>query len=198
MPSLYWIDLNASFPVGGLISSDLYRSVSVPDGQWANMGAFWTDKDLTVLYSIGGDGGTVTPPPTNKLPSYNATSQSWTNVSVQGGDFAGLTRNFASSATASTGGQSLGFLTGGADAVTPTGMVSFDASNVSSPQWRNESYAPGMVSTAMSYVRFGKQGVLVAVGGATDVCQPPNSLFFLPERPVTVLTLVGCRAERHV
>ena len=174
--ALYWINLNASFPVNGLILTDWYDSISAPGDQWANTGAYWTDKDLTTLYSIGGHKGADSTA-TNKLSSFNATTQSWFNTTVEGGNFNSLSRNFASSATTSTSGLGLGFLTGGLEATAnPQGMIRFDASDPSFLSWQNETYAPHLVGATMQYVRFGNKGILVVVGGYEDVC-PTKTLW---------------------
>ena len=107
----------------------------------------------------------VDPIRTNTLDSYNATSQSWLNVTVIGGKYGGFARTFASSATTATSGLSFGFLTGGEGKVLPQGMISFDASDLSSLSWRNETYAPPISGATMQYVRFGNKGILVVVGG---------------------------------
>lgn len=126
-----------------------------------------------MLYSVGGFGN-LNQTPSSNLTAYNATSQSWSNVTAQGGNFNFFPRNFASTAASSTSGLGLGFLSGGLETKpnSPQGMVRFDASNPAAPSWKNETYAPRLVGATMQYVRFGNKGVLVAIGGYVGVCPP--------------------------
>ncbi|KAG8530384.1 uncharacterized protein KY384_004886 [Bacidia gigantensis] len=146
---LYWLNLNASFVVDGLISQDILHPTEVPGAQGSGEGTFFTDADSTTMYSFGGVRGPNNTDCTNTVGSYNATSQTWANMSVSGGNFNGLDRTFTGSATTSTAGLGLSFVTGGLDDTPgPKGM------NV-----------PPLVGATMQYVRLGSSYVLIAVGG---------------------------------
>ena len=67
-------------------------------------------------------------------------------------------------ASSSLGGGSKSWLAGGTNWL--PGMVTFDATAPSSPTWTNTTTGvPYFLGSTTVYVRFGKQGVLVSVGG---------------------------------
>ena len=169
------MNLNSSIPVNTFISASNYESVGAPGMQWRNTGAFWTDKNLTTLYSVGGYDDGFNNTARNTITSYNASSQAWSNVSVAGGNFNFGARNAAVPARSTTSGQALGFLTGGPDDPS-RGLLRFDGSDSSSLTWRNETNAPHLFGATMQYVRFGNKGMLVAFGGYLDVSPDENAL----------------------
>ncbi|KAL9632548.1 MAG: hypothetical protein Q9164_005258 [Protoblastenia rupestris] len=168
-PELFWLDLNASFPVDTIISESILHSDRVPGLQWQGQGAFFTDIDLTTIYSFGGfnewdDQFQST------VETFITTSQIWANSTIGGGAFNNRDRSFSASATTATSGLGLSFTSGGFNPDNPKGMIRFDVSSPISPTWRNETKGvPPLVGATMQYARFGDQGVLIAVGGYKDV-----------------------------
>lgn len=139
----------------------------VPGSDWQGNGAFFTDRLLTTMYHFAGyadsDNATV--------QSFNATLQTWANVSVSGGSLNYMSRGGAAFATSSTSGLGLGFISGGSDAQTLPGLITFNASDPSALSWTNETQGtPHLDLGTMQYARFGDKGVLIAFGGYTDVC----------------------------
>ena len=176
--------MKTSFPVDTTVSTTNLRSLPAQGSQYGLQGAFFADKNLTTIYSFGAfqDGNDTTEIST--LETFNAISQKWSNTTVSGGSFNGLSRSFSSSATTATSGLGLSFITGGLDvAAEPQGMIRFDASNPDSVQWRNETQdVPHMVGATMQYARFGIQGVLIVTGGYLDVSLPSVFLERLPTK----------------
>ena len=168
-PELFWLDLNESFPVDTVISASILQSDRVQGFQWQGQGAFFTDIDLTTIYSFGGfnewDGQFQ-----NTVETFNTTSQTWANTTIGGGAFNNRDRSFSTSATTATSGLGLSFTSGGFNKANPKGMIRFDVSNPTAPKWTNETKdVPPLVGATMQYARFGDQGVLIAVGGYNDV-----------------------------
>lgn len=98
------------------------------------------------------------------VSSFNATTQTWVNVSVTGGSFNTVKRGGASSATTSTSGLGLSLITGGFDSDTPPGMIVFDASDLSALTWADKTKgAPHLdIGTAICTIR--QQGSLDCFG----------------------------------
>ena len=110
---------------------------------------------------------------TNTLESFNTTSQTWSNVSVEDRDhsLSNVTKQpigayLSSSATTSTSGLGLGFAIGGGRETVSSGMLVLDASDPKNLFWTNETDgAPILSGAEMQYARYGKKGVLIAFGG---------------------------------
>ena len=115
---------------------------------------------------------------TDTLESFNATTQTWSTVSVIDADqnLSNVTYNpigahLSSSATTSTSGLGLGFAVGGNYTEAPSGIIVLDASNPDSLSWTNETDGVPILSGGeMQYARYGKKGVLIAFGGYSAVC----------------------------
>lgn len=106
------------------------------------------------------------------VQSFNVTTQTWSNASVSGGALNTMTRAGAVTATSSSTGLGLGFITGGSDGNTPPGLVTFNASNPSSLTWTNDTQGtPHIALGNMQYARFGSEGILIAFGGYSNVWQ---------------------------
>lgn len=166
---LYWLDLNTSFPVDGMISSNNLRSTPAPaDSQWRGTGVFFTDSTQTSLYSFGGfiDDNSEH----NSTWLFNSSSSKWSNETVAGGAFNKLNRDASMHASTTNSAQGLSFVNGGWNSI--PGMVVFNASDPHRLSWTNQTRedVPGTMGATMQYVRYGKAGVLIAIGGY-DVCQ---------------------------
>ena len=167
---LFWLDLRDDFSAETVISADSLKSVSVEGSQWHGSGAFFTDAKNTMMYSFGG----MTMKNTDLLDSvesFNTTSLTWAKVSVSGRAFNGFQGDLRSSATTSTSGLGLNFVTRGFDTVQqPPGLLRFDASDPKDLKWRDETEGvPSLIGATMQYARFGPKGVLIAVGGYISV-----------------------------
>ena len=162
---LYWLDLNTSFPVEGLISHNSLFSVPATGDQLAGSGAFFVDVQETTLYSFGGfaEGSSDQ---TDQLLSYDVSKNSWFNASVLGGKYNEYQWDTSMHATSQAGGQGLSFINGG-DNGTTGGMIVFNASDTSQLSWTNETgpTVPSTIGASMSYLRYGTQGVLIGMGG---------------------------------
>ena len=143
---------------------------------WQGRGTFLTDASMDAIYlRLHGLHDRII---TNTLESFNATSQTWSNVSVENRDhsLSNVTKipfgeYMSSSATTSTSGLGLGFTIGGMLETASSGMVVLDASNPDSLSWINKTDgAPILIGAEMQYARYGKQGVLIAFGGYIPVC----------------------------
>lgn len=165
--------MNASFVVDSIIPHNLLHSVQAQGSQWQNAGAFFTDTNLTTMYSFGGfqEDEASKAIKLNSVEAFNTTTETWTNASVSGGAYNSLGRNLASAANTATSGLGLSFITGGGDlGGPPAGMIRFDASDPAALKWTNETQGvPQMIGSTMQYARFGNKGVLVAFGGYSDV-----------------------------
>ena len=106
----------------------------------------------------------------NTLASYNATAQSWSPVSLSGGNFQKDMRLFGTGVSDSVSG--LSFFIGGTENV--GGMLKIDLSNPAHPSWTNQSAQlhstgaeiPQMLGAGMIYLPMGRSGVLLLMGGA--------------------------------
>ena len=129
----------------------------------------FTDPLMTTFYHLSGS----TTLNNATVPSFNATTQTWKNASVDGGSFNTGDRGGSVSATTSTSGLGLSFLAGGAAPEYPPGMIIFNASDPNNLTWTNKTHGtPPFNLGTMQYARFGKKGVLIAFGGYIDVCLP--------------------------
>ncbi|KAI9814237.1 MAG: hypothetical protein M1827_003403 [Pycnora praestabilis] len=171
---LYNIDLNTSFPVEDFITSTILGTVAQPpaepQSQWQGSGLFFPDPAGTTLYAYAGflnDNKTYP-----GIWAYDTLGNTWSNVSVAGDNLNSGNPSYAESMSASSTSTGLGlsFTTGG---WTPThlpammGMVVFNASDPGNPSWINETGpdVPQTQGSTMEYVRYGKQGVLIGIGG---------------------------------
>ena len=127
------------------------------------------DPLMTTFYHYYFDGIVV--PSTTTLPSFNATTQTWKNASVSGGSLVTVNHGGVLSATTSTSGLGLSFITGNPKTEVPPGMITFDASDPNNLTWTNKTQGTPLFNDGtMQYARFGNKGVLIAFGGFTDVC----------------------------
>ena len=170
---MYWLDLNVSSTVDSTIPSNSLHSAAAEGSQWHAQGAFFTDANLTTMYSFGGfqEDKTTTAVPLDTVEAFNTTLGTWANVTVNGGAFNSLSRTLASSANAASAGLGLSFVTGGSESgEAPPGLIRFDASDPTALAWTNETQGvPRMIGSTMQYARFGNKGVLIAIGGYTDL-----------------------------
>ena len=182
-PNLYWLDINADFPVQGEIPAAQLMSEAVPSyeqGALASFqtqqytpsqyGALWSTNDT--LYPYYGAGY-----PTNELSTYDTSTNTWDNVNVAGGDY--NFGNHTASVWTSVPSLSLGFFLGGvygwngAEGYDGPSMLRFDASDQMHPSWTNESLGHGsfgaqvplLGDATMIYVPAGKEGMLIVFGG---------------------------------
>ena len=101
---------------------------------WQGNGAMFTETLMTTFYHFAGYAALSN----STVSSFNATTQTWANVSVGGGSF-NTVRRGASSATTSSSGLGLSFTAGGSDSDTPSGMTAFNASDPSALTWTNKT-----------------------------------------------------------
>ena len=161
---MYWLDLNTSFSLNGVISPNVLQSMTAPGGDWQGSGAMFTDPLMTTFYHFDG----YAAPSNATVPSFNATAQAWTNASVSGGSFNTVG---AVSATTSTSGLGLSFIAGGSATDSPPGMMVFNASNPNNLTCAIRTHeTPYLDLGTMQYARFGYKGVLIAFGGYNEVC----------------------------
>ncbi|KAI9860565.1 MAG: hypothetical protein M1830_006229, partial [Pleopsidium flavum] len=181
---LFRVDLSSSFAVNGILpASSVVTSPAPPNSNWKGAGAFFVDDTDTILYSYGGFERDYDPQ--NSMAMYNTTSESWSTVTVSGGNLNQGDRE-ESMYTSSLGTDlSLSFIQGGytslmgpgaqaesASATNLTGMITFNSSDASNLSWTNStesSNAPDTLGAKMQFVRYGRSGVLVAFGGF-NVC----------------------------
>ncbi|KAI9871284.1 MAG: hypothetical protein M1830_003110 [Pleopsidium flavum] len=177
---LFRVDLSSSFAVNGILpASSVVTSPAPPNSNWKGAGAFFVDDTDTILYSYGGFERDYEPQ--NSMAMYNTTSQSWSTVTVSGGNLNQGDRE-ESMYTSSLGTDlSLSFIQGGytsamgpsawlesASATNLTGMITFNSSDASNLSWTNStkfSNAPETMGAKMQFVRYGRSGVLIAFGG---------------------------------
>ncbi|KAK6442515.1 hypothetical protein LTR95_001255 [Oleoguttula sp. CCFEE 5521] len=169
--SLYSVKVDDTFPIERSIpsslvtSTDIGSAVHVTETDPFNASVpIWSSGDT--LYVFGGPSS-----PTNVLPSYNVTSQTWKDVQVEGGSF--NFGNHSYSQAVSTPESGLSFYSGGLAPYTGPSMIRFDASNPAKLSWTNESLGqgsygvevPNLVDGTIVYVPAGKAGLLVSFGG---------------------------------
>jgi hypothetical protein len=162
--TLYSIPLNNTFPSSGLLPANAYRDLPAPGVEYHGEGTFFKDGNDTILYSMNGFQDPSTP--TNQLLAFNTVTQGWFNATVSGGDFNFDTRAAALHAISSGQGVSgLGFVSGGWEDV--PGMIRFNATDANNLHWTNETSnnPPLTLEGGMEFVRYGKQGSLIAFGG---------------------------------
>lgn len=187
-PQLYSIPLNNSFPVDGPLPPNSYYQVPSPQ-QWAAQGAFFQDAEETMLYSFGGFSDDKQPP-INILNTYNITSSEWSNVSVSGGDFNYHSRGETSRATSKGSDGALGFVSGGWNDL--GGMIRFDATDPTNPEWRNETdnTPPLSLEGRMEFIRLGPRGSLIALGGYNkDYINPTLTGWSFDLRPLSQVSV---------
>ncbi|KAI9818452.1 MAG: hypothetical protein M1827_000511 [Pycnora praestabilis] len=167
---LFWLELNASFPVDKVIASAALQSVAAPENSAWNTsytGLLFADADVTTLYNFGPEIDASGPPQElTLLPAFNISSSQWSNVTVAGPDFTFDNLDPQGFASSIDSGQGLNFLNSG-NVVKGASIVKFDASDSSQLSWTNEtgSNFPSTQSGTMQYVRAGKAGVLIGFGG---------------------------------
>lgn len=173
--ALFFLDLDTSFPVEVLLSSDFLHNVSVlptttPDiinqteSIWA--GALFATNSS--LYVYGGVDPNVVP--TSALAAYNAATSSWEEVTISGADNGIGGGQYSQSVSDPISG--LSFVTGGSSGV--QGMLTFNASNPDDLTWtrhteRNETKTvsmPNVFGGGLVYLPVGKAGVLILFGGS--------------------------------
>ena len=132
--------------------------------QWAYQGAFFKSPNETILYRFGGfppnDAGM-----TDSVMTYDTVSGDFNTVPVSGGSFTKMSNVQEMAANSVATGEGLGFYTGGFNVY--DGMVEFNASDAEHPTWVNRTVGEigPTAGGQMQFVRLGKKGVLVAVGG---------------------------------
>nr|OQO23018.1 hypothetical protein B0A51_09187 [Rachicladosporium sp. CCFEE 5018] len=169
--SLYSVKVDDTFPIERSIPSSLVTSTDIGSAvHVAQTDPFnasvpmWSSGDT--LYVFGGPSS-----PTNVLPSYNVTSQTWQDVQVEGGSFNFGNHSF--SQAVSTPDSGLSFYSGGLAPYTGPSMVRFDASNPAKLSWTNESLdhgsygseVPNLLDGTIVYVPAGNAGLLISFGG---------------------------------
>ncbi|KAI9791455.1 MAG: hypothetical protein M1835_000311 [Candelina submexicana] len=156
---IYWLDLTKSFSVGGVLSSNSLNSTQAPDDSgWQATGAFFTSK--STLYSFGTPSNSIA---RDSLSTYDTALNQWGTARVAEGSLNVGARHMNMHAT---GGPGSGFITGGGDA-DPKGMIQFNASDPSRLSWVNHTgeNVPNTMGATMQYIRMGREGVLIALGG---------------------------------
>jgi hypothetical protein len=162
--TLYWLDLNTSFPVEGYIASNSLNSVRADGNQWTYEGAFFKSVNGTILYRFGGyppdDAGMV-----DSVVTYNTVSGAFDSIPVSGGSFNKMSNVQEMAANSDATGEGLGFYTGRFTEY--NGMVQFNTSDAEHPTWVNQSVGEvgPTAGGQMQFVRFGERDALVAVGG---------------------------------
>ena len=155
--------MNESFPVDGLLNDEFLHTTSSSETQFAGGGAFWTNRDGSRLYSMAGFPDNTVNGQSN-INAYIPQYDNWESIKVSGGPFNKLNRLHSMSAFSSDGGGSQSFIAGGRNWL--PGLVTFDSTNTQSPSWTNVTDGiPYFWGPTTQYVRFGKQGVLVSIGG---------------------------------
>ena len=156
---LYWLDFSSSLPTEGLVSEDVLHSIDIPTAiPYAGGTGFFHDD--TLLYFYGGI--TATSYSTDQLWVFDTSTQDFSQVTVQGGDF--QNHNGAGAMDTTIRSQQLSFSTGGYDS-SVTGMIKFDSSDPDNLSWSNITNAePRLVEGAMTYLPVGDAGVLLTIG----------------------------------
>ncbi len=171
-PAIYWIGLDTKFPVEEPIPSDRLNSVTIPE----DVTPFGVNQSLVAgplfytndsIYVVAGMGDAAN----NVLPVFDTTTEDWSAVTVEGGNF--NTHNRLQSVVASDQRTGLSFMIGGDLGRFHFGMIRFDASDEASPQWTNETTndvsggieVPSILEGSMVYLPMGEAGVLLAIGG---------------------------------
>ena len=130
-------------------------------------GALFATNDSILIY---GGGESSSSDAVNTLASYNATAQSWSPLSLSGGNFQKNNRVHGTGVSDAVSG--LSFFIGGTDGV--TGLLKIDLSDPAHPLWTNQSaqlHSTGaeirqMIGASMTYLPIGRSGVLLLMGGA--------------------------------
>ena len=173
--SLYSIDLSSPFPVETLLTPSFVRNQTIPPNLTPNFenqslgslsGALFATNDSILIYG----GGESLLDAVNTLESYNATAQSWSPLSLSGGNFQQNLRSYGTGVSDALSG--LSFFIGGTARV--GGLLKIDLSDSAHPSWTNQSAQlhstgaeiPQMVGAGMIYLPIGKSGVLLLMGGA--------------------------------
>ena len=187
--ALFYLDLDTSFPVEVLLSSDFLHNVSVlatttPDiiNQTKSIWAGALLATNSSLYVYGGVG-----PNTSALAAYNAATSSWEQVTISGADNGIGGGLYSQSVSDPISG--LSFVTGGTSGV--QGMLTFNPSNPRDLKWTPHTERNGTKTVSMPnafggglvYLPVGKAGVLIMFGGSDARidrcgCFPKNLLTY--------------------
>ena len=176
--NFYSLDLTQPFPADGPIplanlSQSPLPTVDLAGGVTPVAGGFSGALfyDHTTLFAYSAILGRNSNGSNNALWSYDTMSSAWSLKQVEGGQIAfGSNSEGLYASDPSTG---LSFYTGGWQMAfnnTNNGIVRFDSSDPTAPQWNFATTQTGMqgpdiLKGAMSFVRKGKAGVLIAFGG---------------------------------
>ncbi|KAI9838189.1 MAG: hypothetical protein M1837_002618 [Sclerophora amabilis] len=164
---LYWLNLSTSFEVENFLGPDTLKIISAPRNPLlAGTGTFFTDNSTLYTFGASVDTNLIV----NKMVAFNTSTDSWQNVTVSGGKLNQLDRVGGLQKTIPSTG--LSFFAGGWYQ-NMTGMTRFDASDPLDLRWENETLGhgsfgrpvPRISGGSMEYVRNGKSGLLVAIGG---------------------------------
>ena len=128
-------------------------------------GALFATDDSILIYG----GGRSSLDAVNTLASYNATTQSWSPVSLSGGNFQHDVRQAGTGVSDAVSG--LSFFIGGYHNV--GGLLKIDLSDPAHPSWTNQTaqlhstgaMIPHTIDAGMIYLPIGKSGVLLLMGG---------------------------------
>ena len=172
---MYSIDLTTSFPVDTRLTPSFVRNQTIPTNLTftynnqstgsVSTGALFATNDSIWVYGQG-----ISPlNGFNTLASYNTTTQSWSTVSLSGGDFQKDTRGDGTGVSDAVSG--LSFFIGGDNSV--GGLLKTDLSDPAHPSWTNLSAQlhstgaeiPQTFGAGMIYLPIGKYGVLLLMGG---------------------------------
>ena len=104
------------------------------------------------------------------LASYNSSSQSWSRVTISGGDFQNRSGGFGATTSDPLSGLSF-FIGGDGD------LLKVNLSNVNNPSWIDDTsqIGPGSDVTldidgaGLTYLAIGKAGILLLIGGASVI-----------------------------
>ncbi|KAL9103887.1 MAG: hypothetical protein Q9163_001124 [Psora crenata] len=163
---LYWLQLNESFPVDGVLKDYFLHTTSSFESQYLDGGTFWTDANETTLYLMIGPTNNNTDGRSN-IKAYVPQYDTWGSINVSGGPSKKTIPRAGLYASSSDGGGSLSFIAGGEDRL--PGLVTFNSSDPQHPSWTNVTDdVPYFWGPSTQYVRFGRRGVLVSVGGYVD------------------------------
>ncbi|KAF2138400.1 uncharacterized protein K452DRAFT_93125 [Aplosporella prunicola CBS 121167] len=178
--SLYWLTLNDTITVDKPIDMSLLEAVDLPSNTLAGgkspvsggaSGTFFYDH--TTVYAYAGMVGPEADGVNNSLYSFNTTSNTWNLVQVEGGKISFGNNSEGVYATDIKTGTS--FYTGGwamAYNGTYNGTVKFQSANsgTAQPTWsfmttQTGLQGPNILKGAMTFLRKGQAGILVAFGG---------------------------------
>ncbi|KAI0875671.1 hypothetical protein GGS24DRAFT_489139 [Hypoxylon argillaceum] len=191
--SIYWMYLNDTIDVTGPLDMALLGSTDLPDqslfgGMYPDVGgsAGTFFYDHTTLYPYAGLVGPEAAGSSSSLWAFNSGNNSWTSVQVEGGQIS--FGNNSEGVYASDPRTGTSFYTGGYTVAfngTYNGTVKFRSPNPGPLGWEFRTAVVGMqgpdiLKGSMVYLRKGRAGILVALGGyqtAYQGNQIPDSLW---------------------